>query len=132
MSRPIEDKGIGYVTLPNDIKTDAGKLTEQTALYLSQKLREFAQTMNNLSAGDGSHRSKTGNHDGQWQTILTPSVSDTEFPVDHGLGRLPVSVLPCINDSYGVLKASNQAAWTSERIYLKCNVASATIRIRLE
>ena len=53
----------------------------------------------------------------------TPSTANTEFPVAHNLGRIPVTFFGHVNEN-GTLYQST-TAWTSSEIYLKSSAASA-------
>lgn len=130
--RTLIDKSIGYVPTPQPITPIDGKLTAESARYLSGMLLVLAQAVNGgLRVGDGTPGSKSGNVFGQWITVLTPSVADTEFIVDHALGYIPVAVLPSLADKACSVYVSRQGSWTPDRIYLKCSAASVTLRLWL-
>lgn len=84
-----------------------------------------------LSFGDGTSYSRTGNFDGQEIEYTTPSGANTEFAVRHDLGRIPVRVEVVRKDRAADVYDSSPGSWTREVIYLKCNVASAVVLLRI-
>ena len=141
--RVLIDKGIGYVPTPQPIQLvdekgqalrgDAsGKLTVEASQYLYGLLLGLSRAVNgNLSIGDGSPGSRSGNVFGQWVPVLTPSVANTEFAVDHALGRIPAAVIIGLQDKLCGICVSSQGSWTEDRIYLRCSTGSATLRLWL-
>lgn len=142
--RTLIDKALGYVTVPQPVnlvddegrvvKGDqaAGKLTVDAVRYLHGLLQALAFAVNGkLTFGDGSQASKTGNIDGQWVSVLTPAVANTEFPIDHSLGRIPAGVLVALSDVQSTIVVSSLGSWSRSRIFLKCSAASVTLRLLL-
>lgn len=142
--RALIDKSLGYVTVPqpvnlvddagNVVKGEAssGKLTVDAVRYLHGLLQALAFAINGkLNFGDGSQASKAGNIDGQWISVLTPAVANTEFPVDHALGRIPAAVLVALSDVQSTIIVSSLGSWSRSRIFLKCSAASVTLRLLL-
>lgn len=129
--RRIIDAGLGYVSSAQKVLLDKeGKITPAVATYLTNILFSIVNALNGkLTLGDGAQSSKAGNIDAQWITVLTPAVADTEFAVDHGLGRLAVGAVIFTSDKAATIYVSSTGSWTSSRLYLKCNVASATLRL---
>lgn len=64
----------------------------------------------------------------QYQDVTTPGTANTEFTVNHGLGRVPVGYLVVGRDKAAIIYNST-TAWTETAIYLKCNVATVAIRL---
>lgn len=132
--RVLIDKGLGYLSTPQPLQLVEGKLTEASAQYLYGLLLGLTKAINgNLTIGDGSSGSKSGNLFGQFIEVVTPSVAQTEFAVDHALGRIPVAFLVVMTDTANGMRtfASSKGSWTDSRIYLKNAVASATITLWL-
>jgi hypothetical protein len=127
--RPLIDKSIGAPTKPQPLMLEDGKLTQESAEYLYGLTLSLQRAINNLRFGDGSPGSKAGNLHGQWVSVTTPSVADTEFRVDHGLERLPVAVLIGLADKAASIYISNYGSWSNRVLYLKCSAASATLNL---
>lgn len=66
--------------------------------------------------------------------IVTAVGADTEFYVEHGLQRVPMQVDVLTKqgqtDAYIAVKPSG-TAWTKTRVYLKCNTATCSLRLRI-
>lgn len=60
--------------------------------------------------------------------LVTHVTPDTEFAVTHGLGRLPLGWLIIMQDKAGSVYLGATAR-TTEKLFLKCSVASVAIRI---
>ena len=63
----------------------------------------------------------------QFAEVTTPG-ADVEFTVTHGLGFIPLGYLVTKKDKAAVVYDST-TTWTTESVFLKCNVATTTIRI---
>lgn len=61
-------------------------------------------------------------------SIADTGVADTEFTVTHHLGHVPSGFLVTMSDKACACYDSG-TAWTSSAIYLKCNAASAAIKV---
>jgi hypothetical protein len=77
-----------------------------------------------------------GNLNGQWINVTAPGAANTEFSVTHSLTDAQGN--PKIPSFYWVIsdRAANVyqlpntgTAWTTTKVYLKCSVASAVLRI---
>lgn len=71
-----------------------------------------------------------GNLNGSWAgtPVTTPGGADTEFALTHNLNRVPEGWILVSIDKAGIVYKST-TAWTTTQIFLKCNVASATIKV---
>lgn len=110
---------------------EKGNLSEQQVANLSNVVRDLITKVNgNVShgTGDTGHR---GNIDESFVEVMTPSVADTEFTVPHTLGRLPQSVIIVRANKAAIIYDSSAGSWTDTLIYLKCNVASAQLKLNL-
>lgn len=58
----------------------------------------------------------------------TPGVANTEFAVNHGLGRIPLGFQIVSVDKAAHLYKST-TAWTTTQIFLKCDVATVNYAI---
>ena len=64
----------------------------------------------------------------QFAEVTTDATPNTEFEIEHGLGFIPVGFIVTQTDKAASVY-NGATAWDTEKIYLKCNVASAAIRI---
>jgi hypothetical protein len=125
----LED-GTGAIGDLPDIQMQDGKMSEQTALRVSSKIKEIIRRINNgWSLGSGVHAHKAGNVDAQFMDILTPSPANTEFEVPHGLLRKPIGYWVVRRDKAVTVYDSSTGSWTDKFLYLKADQASATIRL---
>jgi hypothetical protein len=77
----------------------------------------------------------TGNMNGQWVNITTPSTPNTEFAVPYFLGVQRIASFYLYNlDRAGDLYQlpDTGTPWTNSNIYLRCSVASAKARIFIQ
>lgn len=110
---------------------EKGNLSEQQVSNLSTVVRDVIIKVNGgISHGTGNtgHR---GNLDEAFTEVITPSVADTEFAVPHTLGRLPQAYHIVRANKSAIVYDSSSGSWTDTLIYLKCNVASAQLRLNL-
>lgn len=108
-----------------------GKISGPTADYLSQSIRGIISKFNGgISLGNGLSGYRAGNLDAQYIDVYTPG-ADTEFIVPHGLGRKPIGYDVVRLDKAAIVYDSSAGSWGNEVIYLKCNAANATIRLRI-
>lgn len=75
----------------------------------------FGTTMTNSEPGSNVQNSKA--------TGTTPAAANTEFAVNHILGRVPITFFHH-TDNGGVIYKST-TAWTKTQIFLKCTTVSA-------
>lgn len=54
--------------------------------------------------------------------------ADTEFNVSHGLRKIPRGFI-CVNTDKAAILYDSGTAWTTTKIYLKCNAANAAVSI---
>lgn len=94
-------------------------------LAVIRKLNRF------IHLGTGINATRPGNLDAQYLSFVTPSVSDTEFELPHGLLRVPVIMIPCMTNKAGTLYADRYQSWTTDRILLKHSGTSAEMIIIL-
>ena len=129
--RTIIEDGTGIVGAISDIKlTDEGKLSEQAVTLLVSVVKSISQRLNGrLTLGTGVTGHRAGNMDGQWITVLTPGVANTEFTVPHGLGRLAVGYLVVDKDRAADIYSFDKGSWDSSIMILKCSVADATVNL---
>ncbi len=109
-----------------------GKMSGPTAAYLTSALRTIIEKFNGaISLGNGDSGYTAGNLDAQYIDVYTPSTPDEEFEVPHGLGRKPIGYDVVRRDLACIVYDSSGGSWGNDTLYLKCNVASATIKLRV-
>lgn len=115
---------------PKLVPTEDGKWPMALISKLNTFLKDVITAINGrISLGDGFQASRSGNIDGQWIELTSPSVANTQFAVPHGLGRRPVGCTVWRRNDYGELKNSNVGGWDERRLYLKCNTGGVTYLI---
>jgi hypothetical protein len=83
-----------------------------------------------VASGPGSAYS--GNINGQWVNVQAPGTANTEFSVPHNLNRIPSHYHYIVDSAAKVYQLPNTGtAWTTDTVYLKCDTASANIRLFL-
>lgn len=135
-TRKVIKNGVGQLGEPPLLsleRTPGGE--ERVSAALISLLNLFQQTIirkinGAISWGNGDHATQTGNIQGQWIEVVTPS-ADVEFVVDHGLGRVPAGVVKMRANKACQIYDSNIGGWNDRKIYLKCDVDTATIRVAL-
>lgn len=125
------DTGIGMLGDIPDILLHDGKISEETAVILSARIRDLIQKINrNISFGNGIDGYRSGNLDGQFIDVVTaPAVAGTEFLVIHGLKRVPVGYILVRSNVGCAVYDSSVASWTDSIMYLKCSMGSATLKL---
>lgn len=108
---------------------------------LKNQLRRNDQDMSNLFlAMQGRIRFGTGidgdrgeNISGEFQTYTSNATPDTEDTLAHTLGATPVGFIVLHQDKAGSVYQGPTTGtnWTSNNIYLKCDVASVTFLLFL-
>ena len=105
-------------------------LPAQAALNLTTSLKELVQKFKGgVSLGGGLAGYKAGNLDAGYADFLAPSVANTEFAVLHRLGRKPIGFLIVFKDASADVYASSFGSWTNRLMFLKCTVASVTMKM---
>lgn len=76
--------------------------------------------------------SYTGNMSGQWANVTAPVTPNTEFAIPHSLGRIPSFYFWNSDRSCRLCQLPNTGTpWTLNNVYLKCDTASAVLRVFL-
>lgn len=129
--RKIIDDGVSGVGDIPPIAIKEGKISESTAAYLSGAVRGLISKINgNISLGTGDSSTRAGNIDAQYIDVYTPG-ADTEFAVPHGLGRKPIGYDVVRKDKAAHVYDSSGGSWGNNIMYLKCDVANVTIKLRI-
>lgn len=107
-----------------------GKLTETTALTLTGAIKNLVRTINGrVWFGTGDTRHRAGHVDAVYVDAVSPSVADTEFPILHRLGRVPVGYWVVRRDKNTVIYDSNTGSWDGSVMFLKSSAATASIKL---
>lgn len=113
------------VQLPSVVDGEADPLP--TVLF--RKLQEIINLLNGrLTFGTGVSGSRSGHIDGQWILLLSGG-ANVEFPIAHGLGRVPVEVFVGIPDKASIIYTARRESWTKDTIFLKSSAAATTVKI---
>lgn len=94
-------------------------------------LRVVKQLNGYISLGDGTTGSWSGNLDAQYVDLVFPSTPDTEVKIPHGLKRVPVGYAIVRRDRACQVYDSSTGSWGESLFYLKCDTASATVKVLL-
>lgn len=78
-----------------------------------------------LGFGDGTD---PDNMFGIWKSYTTNAVANTEDAVAHSTGIIPIGYLVFTQDKAASLYLGG-STWTTTNIFLKCSVASVTVKI---
>ena len=85
-------------------------------------------------AGNVSFGSTTGNSDPEqnleiWKASgTTPGVANTDFTINHSLGRVPITIVGQDTTNGGLLYRGS-LAWTKSTITLRCTTATAAYNV---
>ena len=128
MAKSERIRTIGMVPdLPSITVPPNGQLSAIHMTYLLDTIRTLIAVVNGgISFGDGQNSSYSGNIDGQLK-IVNFANSNTDYEVPHGLGRVPLGIIPLLVAADGaVVRGASNGSWTSERLFVRCNVAGTT------
>jgi hypothetical protein len=126
----IPDGQSGVGDIPPIVTID-GKMSQNTAAYISGALRGLIAKLNGqLSFGTGISSTRAGNFDAQYIDVYTPG-ADAEFAVPHGLGRKPIGYDVVRQDKACNVYDSSGGSWGFDTLFLKCDVANCTIKLRV-
>ena len=123
------ENGVGMLAAPEIQEPKEGQVAG-VVTYLAGLFKNIVTAINGrLSLGNAAQSSQSGNIDGQWITYVFPSSANTEVEIPHGLGRVPVGFFVGEKDKACDVYTSNRSGWGKERIYLKCDTATATVNM---
>ena len=95
----------------------------------------FRHLVPNAQFGPVDHQEKALNFQAYYLNSTTPSSSNTEFSIPHGLGRTPYLVLPVLAlDQVGaqIIPLTMSRAADSQRVYFTSPSTSAAFSILVE
>jgi len=131
--RPIEPvQHTGQVPLFGDFQLEKdGKINTITASYIITTLKAITKVLNGgLCFGVGSSATRVGNFNAQWIDV-TFGPADTEVEIPHGLMRVPIAYEVVRADRACIVYDSSAGSWSDAWLMLKCNVANATVKLKL-
>lgn len=120
--------GVGMLPdLPPVKPESGGNLTDTQIGYITDSIRNLIRAVNGkLRLGDGTNSSQSGNIDGQIKEI-TFTNANTDYEVPHGLERVPIGiVLLDANRDGAVVRGGSRGSWSTDRLFVRCNVAATT------
>jgi hypothetical protein len=103
----------------NDPKNQS-RWIERLARVLNRNT-SFGATMNNTD--------KDINLDIWKASGTTPGVANTDFTINHSLGRVPITIVGQDTNNAGLLSRSPTTPWTKTTITLRCSTASAVYNV---
>lgn len=95
----------------------------------------FRYVLANLRLGRIAHQTRAENVQAYFLTGTTPSVADTEFSIEHGLGTAPYTLLPVLDlQTVGsqLVPLTVTRAADGNRIYLSSSATDAPIAVLIE
>lgn len=97
----------------------------------AEELQRITSTLNGgLSFGDGSAGSLAGNFKAQFVDVVFPAAANTLQTIPHGLGVVPLGVVPFLFDRVANLYHTEfRTGWTPNTIQLYCDTASAKVKL---
>jgi hypothetical protein len=109
------------------ITLSEGKLTEQSASYLSDAIRGLIRWANGqVGWGNAAANTQSGNIDGQWKEYYFKS-ANTTYEIPHGLKRVPVGIIQIdVNVDGAVVRGDDRGDWSTTRLFLRCSQAATT------
>ena len=97
----------------------------------AEELQRITSVLNGgLSFGDGSAASLAGNFKAQFVDVVFPAAANTLHSIPHGLGVVPVGVIPFLFDRAANLYHTEfRTGWTPNTIQLYCDTASTKVKL---
>ena len=109
---------------------DFDKVNKYVNLLDSDVKSLVTLTQGKIRFGDGSDGFKGENISGEFRVKSDTGNADTEFSITHTLGASPIGYIVTKINKAGVIYDSG-TTWTSDTIYLKCNVANCNVSLFL-
>lgn len=78
-----------------------------------------------IGFGDGINKE---NLDIEFKNVTSHATADTEFSISHTLGRVPAGYIVVKRDKAAIVY-DGPTPWTSNTLYLRCNVSSTALRL---
>ena len=95
-------------------------------------LNAFTYLLNNLAFGSVDHQTRATNFQLYYLESTTPSSSNTEFSIAHGLGSTPMTLIPVLDlGAVGsqIVPLTVSRAADDKRVYLKSSSTSAAFAV---
>jgi hypothetical protein len=84
----------------------------------------------NVEFGDTMTNKEQGRNIKCWKaTGTTPAGVNTDFTIQHGLGKTPITIAAQDTNNGGLIYRSPVTAWTKTSVTLRCTTASAVYNV---
>jgi len=128
VNRAIKESGAGIIgAFPSLLLPEDGKFTAQQVAWIVETLQRLSDAINGqLSLGTGDSSTRGGNFNAQWIVQhFEPAAVEIEIP--HGLGRVPVDVLPGIPNLPAHFYTAKRGSWSPTTLWLACDTAKVDV-----
>lgn len=103
--------------------------TQEQIRVLDLNMRKLFEVFKGrVRFGTGTDGDGGENISGIWQSITTNATPDSTETLAHGLGSIPIGYIVVNQDKAGSLYDQG-TTWTTDNMYLSCDVASVTFTI---
>jgi hypothetical protein len=86
----------------------------------------------NITFGDTMTNNEPGRNIQNWKAFgVTPAAANTDFTIQHMLGRIPITIAAQDTNNGGLLYRSPVTPWTKTTVTLRCTTASAVYNVIL-
>lgn len=133
MAKPrLIETGIGIVPAPiRLIAGPDGRIRPETIVEINAYLQLLASKVNQISFGDNTSYSRTGNLNGQRIPVRTPAIATTPIAIDHSLNRLITGYIVMLQNKPGSLYVVKTESWSNNLIFLASDATDAMFDIIL-
>lgn len=129
-NRVLRNPGVGSISPIGEVNTVDGKITEKALAEILGSINSLISAYNGgVSFGTGENSTRVGNFAAGYITWVFSSVANTEEEIPHGLGRIPIGLIPVAKDRACDVYISSFGSWNPDRFFLKCSVASAAVNL---
>lgn len=99
----------------------------------SRWVERLAKVLNGqVSFGTVMNNTEPGTNLNVWKAHgTTPGAANTDFTINHSLGRIPITIVGQDTNNGGLLYRSPITAWTKTTVTLRCTTATATYNVIL-
>ena len=108
-----------------------GQFTTPTIDNLSDWLTNHGRVLDgNISFGGTMSNKDRDRNVSCWKAQgTTPAAANTDFTINHGLGRVPITIIGQDTTSGGLLYRSPATAWTKTTITLRCTTTATAYNV---
>lgn len=102
-----------------------------TPSALRENFEQLAKTVRNISFGETMSNAAPDQNLECWKASGTsPGVANTDFTINHSLGRIPITIAGQDTNNGGLLYRGS-VAWTKTQVTLRCTTATAAYNVVL-